>query len=260
MNRYVERLNAAGLAAFHQWLVGDDFSSPPKHLLGDTSFSEQIGHQFAVDIDRSFLTSYALGQYLNEDVFSNVVDAEELFRDAGMWAWLSLAFIGSLVSKKPAGNPLAVNHYLQMNTAGGQRQNYRLICRTAWWMVRIHGGAAAIALSSPKSPWGELAEQIIGRQHIASHKGFFAVAGRLYLASDGSLKRGAAGQRTKAAKHNPKAKGGLGSMRRLALTLNQFGRTYNTRVISPTKMLTLLPKEYERWFDEPPRLAPMVSL
>ncbi|MDP2255908.1 MAG: hypothetical protein Q8K05_07615, partial [Polaromonas sp.] len=211
------------------------------------SFSEQISHQFTVDTDRSFLTTYALGQYLNADVFGNVVDAEEIFRDAGMWAWLSLAFIGSLVSKKPAGSPLAVNHYMQTSTAAGQRQNYRLICRTAWWMVRIHGSSAAIALSSPKSPWGELAEQIIARQHIASHKGFFAVAGRLYLAPDGSLKRGAAGKRSKAAKHNPKAKGGLGSMRRLALTLNQFGRTYNTRAIPPEKMICLLPKEYERW-------------
>lgn len=251
MNRYVERLNEAGLTAFHEWLVGDDFSNPPKHLLVDTSFSEQIGHQFTVDTDRSFLTTYALGQYLNAEVFGDVVDTEELFSDAGMWAWLSLAFIGSLVRKrkgtKPAGSPLAVNHYMQAGTAVNQRQNYRLICRTAWWIVRIHGSSAAIALSSPDSPWGEVAEQTIGRQHIASHKGFFAVAGRLYLAPDGSVKKGAAGQRTKAAKHNPKAKGGLGAMRRLALTLNQFGRTYNTRVIPPEKMISLLPKEYERW-------------
>ena len=247
MNRYVERLNVAGLGAFHQWLIGDDFSNPPKHLLVDPSFSEQIGHQFTVDTDLSFSTTYALGKYLNEGVFTNVVDAEEIFRDAGMWAWLSLAFIGSLVSKKPAGRPLAANHYIQTNTAGGQRQNYRLICRTAWWMVRIHGSSAAIALSSLKSPWGEVAEQIIARQHIASHKGFFAVAGCLYLAPDGSLKKGAAGKRSKAAKHNPKAKGGLGSMRRLALTLNQFGRTFNTRAIPAEKMIGLLPKEYERW-------------
>ena len=251
MNGYVERLNAAGLAAFHEWLVGVDFSSPPKHLLVEASYSEQIGHQFAVDIDRSFTTTYALGQYLNTDVFQGAADADELFGDAGMWAWLSLAFIGSLVSKragkKPSGNPLAVNHYMQSSVTANQRQNYRLICRTAWWMVRIHGSSAAIALSSPDSPWGEVAEQTIGRQHIASHKGFFAVAGRLYLAPDGSLKRGAAGKRTKAARHNPGAKGGLGAMRRLALTLNQFGRTYNTRAIPPEKMIQLLPKEYERW-------------
>jgi len=36
-------------------------------------------------------------------------------------------------------------------------------------------------------------------------------------------------------------------MRRFALTLNQFGRTYNTRVIPAERMLALLPKEYERW-------------
>ncbi|MDP2026190.1 hypothetical protein [Sulfuriferula sp.] len=251
MNGYVERLNAAGLAEFHKWLVGDDFSSPPMRLLTDPAFSEEIGHSYVIDVGRSFATSYALGKYLHEEVFSELSDTERIFGDTGMWAWLSLAFIGSLVSKKagkkPVGSPLAANHYMQANNTVGQRQNYRLITRTAWWMVRIHGSCAAIALSSPDSPWGEVAEQTIGRQHIASHRGFFTLAGRLYLAPDGALKKGAAGKRSKEAKHNPRAKGGLGAMRRLALTLNQFGRTYNTRVISPEKMLGLLPKEYERW-------------
>lgn len=251
MNSYVARLNASGLATFQQWLVGEDFSEPPVQLLFDSAFSEPTGYSFLVEVGRTFTTTYALGAYLHEEVFCDVHDAEKLFGDAGMWAWLSLAFIASLVSKKAAkktaGSPLAVNHYMQPGNMSGQRQNYRLIVRTAWWMVRIHGASAAVALSSPDSPWGEVAEQTIGRQHIASHKGFFSLAGRLYLSADGSLKRGAAGKRSKAAKHNPKAKGGLGAMRRLALTLNQFGRTFNTRVIPPEKMLGLLPKEYERW-------------
>lgn len=253
MTRYVERLNVAGLAEFQNWIVGDDFSSPPMHLLSDPNFSESIGHSCVVDVSRTFETTYTLGKYLHKEVFCEVSDPELIFGDAGMWAWLSLAFIGCLVSKKagkkPVGSPLAVNHYIQSANTVSQRQNYRLIVRTAWWIVRIHGGSAAIALSSPDSPWGEVAEQIIGRQQIASHKGFFALAERLYLAADGSIKKGAAGKRSKEARQNPGAKGGLGSMRRLALTLNQFGRTYNTRVIPPGKMIGLLPKEYERWFE-----------
>lgn len=253
MTHYVERLNGAGLAEFENWLVGDDFSSPPMHLLSDAGFSEGIGHSFIVDVSRTFESTYALGKYLHEEVFDEVADPELIFGDVGLWAWLSLAFIGCLVSKKPgkkpAGSPLAVNHYIQSANTVSQRQNYRLIVRTAWWMVRIHGSSAAIALSSPDSPWGEVAEQIIGRQQIASHKGFFALAERLYLASDGSIKRGAAGKRSKDARNNPRAKAGLGCMRRLALTLNQFGRTYNTRVISPEKMIEFLPKEYARWME-----------
>lgn len=255
MTRYVERLNIAGLAEFHKWLIGDDFSSPPMHLLADPAFSERTRHSYVIDVSRTFETTYALGKYLHQEVFCELPDAEliSVFGDTGMWAWLSLAYIGSLVSKKAGkksvGSPLAVNHYMQPSNMVGQRQNYRLIARTAWWMVRIHGSSAAIALSSPDSPWGEVAEQIIGRQQIASHRGFFALAARLYLAPDGSIKRGAAGKRSKEARHNPRAKGGLGSMRRLALTLNQFGRTYNTRVIPPEKMMGLLPKEYERWIE-----------
>lgn len=251
MSHYVQRLNAAGLTVFTDWLISESVSTPPLNILVEPQYSEQVEGDYLVDVDRAFPNTFLLGKYLHEEVFNDVGDLVPLYRDAGMWSWLSLAFIGCLVRKqsagsKPAGTPLAANHYVQ-DSVDGQRQAYRLIIRSTWWMSRIHGDAAAVVLSSPDSPWGELAEQVIGRQQIASHKGFFAIARHLYLNVDGSLKKGAAGQRTKAARKNPKAKSGLGAMRRLALTLNQFGRTYNTRVIQPEKMLTLLPKEYERW-------------
>ena len=251
MSHYVQRLNVAGLAVFTDWLISESTSEPPLHILVEAQYSEPVEGEYLVDINRAFTNTFLLGKYLHEEVFNIVGDPGSLYKDAGMWGWLSLAFIGCLVRKqsarsKPAGTPLAVNHYIQ-DSVHGQRQAYRLIIRSTWWLSRIHGDAAAIVLSSTNSPWGELAEQVIGRQQIASHKGFFAIARHLYLNVDGSLKTGAAGQRTQAARKNPKAKSGLGAMRRLALTLNQFGRTYNTRVIQPEKMLTLLPKEYERW-------------
>ena len=137
-----------------------------------------------------------------------------------------------------------MNHYIAV---ADTRQPYRLIARTAWWMVRVHGDAAAVALSSPDSPWGEVAEQVFGRQPIGSHKGFFAVAGRLYLDADGKVRRGASGNRTKAARRNPRSTAGLGAMRRLAKTLQQFGVTFATRSMPPEKILAMLPREYSRW-------------
>lgn len=255
MKMNVRRLNPRGLDAFSHWLQLPGQEPAPKHLLDDPDCSEEVLGDFEIDTSRSFTTTFALGKYLNTEVFAGAVDYMPLYQDAAMWSWISLALIDSLVSKKSKGAkqqgaPLAIAHYVQIPSQTPARHSYKLIARSAWLMGRLHGDAAAFVLGSPDSPWGEVAEAVIGRQQLASHKGFIALASKLYVQSDGALKRGTAGKRSKEARRNPKAKAGLGSMRRLALTLNQFGRTYNTRSMPPQEMLKLLPREYERWQGE----------
>lgn len=252
MSTTVHRLNADGLAEFVQWIVASGGAAPPTHILSDSKFSEPIQQEFDIDLNQSFGNTFLLGEYLNEQVFRDVSDPRTLYEDGAMWAWISLATIDSLVSKKDRGakkkgSPLALVHYVQATPYASKRHAYKLIARSAWWMARVHGDAAAFVLGSPDSPWGEIAEAVIGRQQLASHSGFISLASRLYLTPDGAVKKGAAGKRTKDNRVNPKSKAGLGSMRRLALTLNQFGRTYNTRAIQTDAMLSLLPKEYQRW-------------
>ena len=252
MNVNVCRLNVDGLAEFMQWLTASAGASPPERILTDEKFSEPIEQQFEIELSKSFANTFLLGKYLNEEVFRDVRDPRSLYEDGAMWAWISLAMIDSLVSKKDRGakkkgSTLALIHYVQSSPYASKRHAYKLIARSAWWMAKVHGDAAAFVLGSPDSPWGEIAEAVIGRQQLASHSGFISLASRLYLTPDGMVKKGAAGKRTKENRVNPKSKSGLGSMRRLALTLNQFGRTYNTRAIQPDAMLSLLPKEYQRW-------------
>lgn len=255
MKTHVRRLTAPGLDAFLHWITQEASNDPPRHLLEDPEYSEEITGEFEIDTSLSFGTTFQLGKYLHGQVFKGASDHARLYKDTAMWSWISLALIDSLVSKKSKGSkekgrPLAPSHYVQLPGQTPVRHAYKLIARSAWWMARLHGDAAAFVLGSIESPWGEVAEAVIGRQQLASHRGFIALASKLYLAEDGSLKRGAAGKRTKEARRNPRAKAGLGSMRRLALTLNQFGRTYNTRAMAPQSMLGLLPKEYERWRAE----------
>lgn len=257
MTLHVRRLNPKGLDAFAHWIQHPAAEAPPKQLLDHPEYSEEISGDFEIDTSRNFPTTFALGTYLNAEVFAAVVDHVPLYKDTAMWSWVSLALVESLVSKKSKGikqkgTPLAVPHYVQLPGQTPVRHSYKLIARSAWLMARLHGNAAAFVLGSPESPWGEVAEAVIGRQQLASHKGFIALASKLYVQPDGGLKRGTAGQRNKEARRNPKAKAGLGSMRRLALTLNQFGRTYNTRAMPPQEMLKLLPREYERWQTETP--------
>jgi hypothetical protein len=245
MTTPVRSLNDAGIAQFSAWLENPT-TPAPKALLEDDSSTDMVDGRYQIDSTRQFATSYDLGQYLSTEVFVGNVDRFALLADKGMWAWLSLAFIDSLLKKgrgASAGKPLAKPHYIMQSP----RLAYRLIARTAWDLVSLHGESAKVALGSSKSPWGEMAEQMTARHEIYAHRSFWPVANALYAAPDGSLKKGATSQRSREARRDPKSKAGLGGVRRLPFTFKQFERTYNLRRMSATEIVTLLPNEYQRW-------------
>jgi len=239
MNIPVRSLNGAGIAAFGAWLDNPS-SADPKSMAADPSFSEDITTQFTIDPNRKFSTSYQLGRYLHLEVFPGVEDRFSLHPQAGMWSWISLIVIDSLCGK--SGKPLARPHYIDTSRLG-----YRLIARTAWDLVLLHGEVAKLALGSSRSPWGEMAEQMTSRQQIYANRSFWPVAKSLYGKPDGSVKSGATSQRTKSARLDPRSKSGLGGVRRLPFTFRQFERTYNLRAMSPDEITAFLPTEYLRW-------------
>lgn len=245
MTIQVRSLNDVGLAKFSAWL-DNPISPAPKMLLEDDSASDIVEGGYLIDPSSQFQTSYEAGRYLAQEVFNGNTDRFALLSNHGMWAWLSLAFIEALLKKGSgtgAGKPLAKPHYIMQSP----RLAYRLITRTAWDLVSLHGEAARVALGSSKSPWGEMAEQMTARQEIYAHRSFWPVANALYAAPDGSVKKGATSQRSKEARRDPKSKAGLGGVRRLPFTFKQFERTYNLRQMAGDEIAALLPIEYQRW-------------
>lgn len=244
----VMSLNAGGVSKFQTWLenpVGD----PPRHLLTDEQYCDQITGDFSVDPERRFSTTFEVGRYLVDEVFVNVRDPVKHRADSGIWAWISLALISNLLIRTSSkyGKPLDVPHYLELSGPLGQRLAYRLIVRTAWELVRLHDTNAVVALGSKKSPWGEMAEQLTSRQQVFAHPCFWTIAHRLYLDAAGNLRRGATSQRPSTAKKDPKNAAGRGGVRRLPFTFRQFDRTYNTRELTLEQALPLLPEEYRKW-------------
>ena len=250
----VRSLNEAGIAKFASWL-DNPVGPAPRTLLEDDSVSDIVGGGYQIDLSKKFPTSYELGEYLAEGPFSGVTDRFALLSNHGIWAWVSLTFIDSLLKKgngAGAGKPLAKPHYVVQSP----RLAYRLIARTAWDLVSLHGEAAKVALGSPKSPWGEMAEQMTARQEIYAHCSFWPVASALYGLSDGSVKKGATSQRTKEARRDPTRKAGLGGVRRLPFTFKQFERTYNLRQMTSGQIAELLPAEYQKWRTDPAPTSP----
>lgn len=248
MKVQVRSLNNEGVAIFTAWLAGGK-GNAPSEILEDPKYCDDISEIYTADLERKFDTSYQLGKYLHESVFTNVVDAAELAGARGMWAWVSLAYIDSLVARSAArkGKPLSQPHYIEVDSQQGRRLAYRLIARTAWKLVRTHGDFAEIALGSKRSPWGEMAEQMTARQEVFAHPSFWAVAYTLYRSGTGEARRGATSQRPESAKRDPQNTAGRGSVRRLPMTFRQFDRTYNVRGMTLTNMLNVLPPEYSKW-------------
>lgn len=245
MTTLIRTLNDAGLEKFAAWI--DNPAAPaPKALLEEDASTDIVDSGYQINSTMQFSTSYDLGKYLANEVFVGQVDRVALLADKGMWAWLSLAFIDSLLKKgrgAGVGKPLAKPHYIMQSP----RLAYRLIARTAWDLVCLHGEAAKVALGSSKSPWGEMAEQMTARQEIYAHRSFWPVANSLYTSPDGSVKKGATSQRSKEARRDPNSKAGLGGVRRLPFTFKQFERTYNLRRMREDEIAALLPSEYQRW-------------
>lgn len=248
MKNRVMSLNEGGASKFQSWLESP-IGEPPYYLLTNEQYCDQIAEEYFVDAGRQFANTFELGKYLVDEVFVDPHDPVKLRADAGIWAWVSLALISNLLVRTTAkfGRPLDVPHYLELGGQSGQRLAYRLIVRTAWELVRLHGETAVVALGSKKSPWGEMAEQLSSRQQVFAHPCFWTIAHRLYLDSAGNLRRGATSQRPAKARKDPKNSAGRGGVRRLPFTFRQFDRTYNTRELTLEQALPLLPSEYVRW-------------
>jgi hypothetical protein len=219
-------------------------------MLFDPAYSDFLDTDFTIDPDKAFETTFDIGCYLFNDVFRRSDDRFGIRSMNGMWAWISLTFIESLLTRR--GNsqprPLALPHYLD----GGARLSYRLIARTAWELYLLHGNDCRVALTSKASPWGEMSEQMTGAtQEQFAHRAFWAVANHLYMDESGLVRRGAASKRPKSARSNPRLEGGKGSVRRLATTMKQFERTYNTREMTTDGLLALLPGEFRKWQLQP---------
>lgn len=239
----VKSLNSVGISKFEAWL-DNPAGAAPKVILQDETTADVVDGGYQVDLSRRFSNSFELGEYLARHVFVGTVNRFSLLSNDGMWAWISLVFIESLLRKvRNAGKPLAKPHYI----AQSQRLAYRLIARTAWDLVSLHGDVAKVALGSSKSPWGEIAEQMTARQEIYAHRSFWPVACALYSLEDGSVKTGVTTKRTQEARQDPKNKTGLGGVGRLPTTFKQFERTYNLRKMTSDKIVALLPAEYNKW-------------
>lgn len=233
----VRVLNSEGLAKFSEYLIAlrDDPSKPPPYdLLDDGRYSDPFDPQVTVEA-RTFASAFEIGTYAIE-VFAACED-RLISRNHGLWSWLALYYFDQLCKPDPAGNrkPLENAVYV-LEERFSFRRYYRHAIRTPWMAVREHGEHAKVLLmTGGKGTRTDINEQLGAYQHLFANHTVIASAYAMYFDTASQKPRKGAG-----------GKGG-GSARRLASIARQLELTYDLQECSPTKFLTLLPREFKTW-------------
>jgi hypothetical protein len=170
------------------------------------------------------------------EVFSECED-RLISRNHGLWSWLALFYFDQLCKADAAGNrkPLEDAVYV-LEERFSFRRYYRHAIRTPWMAVKEHGEhAKVLLLTSGKGTRTDINEQLGAYQHLFANKTIIASAYAMYFDKEQQKPRRGAG-----------GKGG-GSARRLANIARQLELTYDLQECSPSKFLTLLPREFKSW-------------
>ena len=238
----VRCLNASGLAFFRQWLDAGATGDVPESLLFDAKYSASITER-VLDREKRFTSRFNLGSYLKESLSG--LDFEELLREPfdGMWAWIGALYFGQLTAK----GVRRYEHYIPTRRGTAGSLLHRNAPRTAFELVSVHGTNARFALQQKVHTHGQLLESLSASRGVVRNTGFFGAAAKVYLDSEGKLRRGATSKSKKPRERRMGDESGKGSIRRLPVALKRLDLTFDVEIMSPDELIARLPREFARW-------------
>lgn len=238
----IRRFTDEGIKKFEYWISAGAPDLGDSNPLSDTELSETVDG-FSIDDSRKFGSRYEFGQYLCNVLHGR--DTEELLSPQfdGMWAWINALYFRQLAPSKVRRS----EHYICVRRGSAGSLLHRNAARTAFELVAIHGVNAKFALQQKMPTHGQLLESLSASQSIVRNRGFFAAAAKMYVDSDGKIKKGATSKPRRPKDRKPGDQTGKGSIRRLPLALRRLDLTYDVDELSPNELISMLPREYERW-------------
>ena len=165
----------------------------------------------------------------------------DIFGDVGLWAWLTLFYIDSVmpVDQKGARPVKALARYIP--DGADYRRYYRHPLAGPYRVYRAHrddSDRAAILLCPSLSTPGDVVEQLVARQELITNPVVVQVATSLYYDPvSGTAKKGAGDKAGESA-------------RRLASVPDQFDVTWDLFAMPWKDLMTKLPKEFPRFLQE----------
>jgi hypothetical protein len=189
-------------------------------------------------IDRpGFATKREAADYLQNLLAP--IDGKDLFRDVGLWSWLSFFYFDDVCPakngrRKPGASP---RHILEPDV---WTRRYRHLLASPLFVLKNLPNHNRLFLEAPLAEFGDVAEQFLSRFFLMRIPGVAQASEMLYF--DPATNRPKAGLCPKW--QNAKA----GDLRnRLPTRVEQLSRTYDIQVLTGDQLLTLLGKEFAGW-------------
>lgn len=237
--RSLRRFNDVGMRAFAQWLGGGDATNPPIAYLDDSTLSDEWRGGADVEV-RKFSSKLDLGAHLHAALGA---DWEEALDDAGLLAWLSLAFHESTMMNA-AGKPYLGQASRHLVATDNQWKSYthshRHLVRSAIFFFGKFGELARVFLAGHPSEHSKIEEQIGSRktEGLPFSRPIAEAVSKLYFDPvTGKIQRGAASNRG-------------GAIERFVKVTRQFDLTFDVQGLSGKELVSLLPKEFERFLGK----------
>ncbi len=234
--RPLRRFTEAGLQQFGQWLAAKDASDPPVGWLDDPVLSEPWGEGVTIEIP-IFKDKLAFGQHLMAAIGERWKGAID---DAGLMAWLSLAFWESTMVRANGARIIgqASRHLMGVdNKWQSYTHSHRHLVRSAIFFVGYYGDDARVFLACHPSQATKIDEQIASRktEGLPFSPSIARALNALYLdAKSGAIKRGASSD-------------GRGSVTRFVKVVRQLDMTFDVQGLPGAKLVELLPAEFARF-------------
>jgi len=233
------KLNDEGLDEFETWLAAGAAGPAPSDLLASPSTSTPVPG--VILSQPQVANRFELGLWLNQVLEG--LNLVELSVDRHLWSSLALFLFDQICPPFSTGRKLGKMYsYILSND---YRHYYRHLIRTPWQLVRDHGANSRLLLLPttdrpfPLRIHGEVLEQLGGRASVLRSKSLIAEANRLF----GDPKTGR--PRARVASKNMG-----GTVRRLGAVLRQFDLTYDVENLDSGVLISLLPREFDRWSNK----------
>lgn len=236
MARFIRALNSVGVDRFRAYLEraqGGAVAEPPVELLDDANFTNELTVEVPIE-RRRFATRFAMGEFLY-----NVLQGfrpDEVDRNVGLWAWLSLFFFDGVCPASKDGTRRPGQDYRHIPDLGFRNRNRHLLLGP-YQVYRRHGPYSILLLSGLPNSESAIYHEIVSRQDLIANKGVIEATLLLYM----DKKRGA----PKPGCQDPKAP--PGSVRRFVRVLQQLDINYDVYGMSGSDIIGLLPSEFDVW-------------
>lgn len=234
----LHRFNSDGIAAFANYrarLTLEPTLPPPLELLADPALTEVVSEDVEVD-SRSFANRLEAGKFLSELIDAAGINLPE--RDRGLWTWLTLFFFDEVCPADGNGRRKPLGEERLVPLVDNYQRFYRHLLLGPFLIVRANRDAPERAIAMLCNPlWkpGEIAGQLAAYKELVTNRAIAEASTRLYFnPSTGSFKHGAGSS-------------SRGAPRRLAALLNQLDLTWYLYGMSADEVLSLLPKEFDRF-------------